>query len=150
MHQRRTLCALWYLVWMFFVYADASFVRWLWRCSRFIYVIVKKKVLYKRISNRKIKQCSMNGSRQRCISWKEQITNGINLVERKNIESAINAASINPFINTAWIICSSIHIFHLYMNSLCWSCINDTFDIFSFDNFLLSAWFFLPNLCIPK
>jgi hypothetical protein len=29
----------------------------------------------------------MNDSRQRSISWEEQITNGINLVERKNAES---------------------------------------------------------------
>jgi len=53
----------------------------------------------------------MNGSRQRSVSWEEQITNGINLVERKNaeskkcrkknIESATNATSMNPFTKTA-------------------------------------------------
>jgi hypothetical protein len=41
------------------------------------------------------------------------ILNEIKLRERKNIENAINAASIHPFINR-----SSIHIFHLYMKSL--------------------------------
>jgi hypothetical protein len=39
----------------------------------------------------------------------------------KNIKSIFNAASIHPFTNAAWRIYSTIHIFHLYMNSLCWS-----------------------------
>jgi len=39
--------------------------------------------------------------------------------ERKDIESTINAASLRPFTNTATIICSGIHIFHLYVNSVC-------------------------------
>jgi cellulose synthase/poly-beta-1,6-N-acetylglucosamine synthase-like glycosyltransferase len=43
-------------------------------------------------------------------------------VERK-ISSAINAASVHPFISTAWIICISIHILHLCINSVNWSCI---------------------------
>jgi hypothetical protein len=47
----------------------------------------------------------------------------INLVEGrtpkvKNIESAINAASVHPFNNTASIICSTIHAFYLYVNSV--------------------------------
>ncbi len=37
--------------------------------------------------------------------------NGINLVERKNVESAINAVSVHPFMNTMSIICSSIHTY---------------------------------------
>jgi hypothetical protein len=53
-------------------------------------------------------------------------------IERKNIDSTMNAASVYFFANTASIMCSSIHIFHLYVNSVCWRCINDTFDIFSF------------------
>lgn len=65
------------------------------------------------------------------------ITNDINLVKKKtakvkNIDSTMNATSVYFFANTASIICSSIHIFYLYMNSICWSCINDTIDIFSF------------------
>jgi hypothetical protein len=71
--------------------------------------------------------------------------NGRNLVERKNIESAINAALVHPFTNTALIICNSIHIFHLYLNSVCWSYINNTFDIFYFQRF-----FFLSNLYHSK
>jgi hypothetical protein len=53
-------------------------------------------------------------------------------VEKKNIESAINAASVYPFTNTAWIIYNSIHIFYLYIKSLYWSCINSTSGVFSF------------------
>jgi len=52
----------------------------------------------------------MNDIRQRSISWEEQITNVVNLVgrknaeskkrQKKNIESGINTASVNPFTNT--------------------------------------------------
>jgi hypothetical protein len=68
--------------------------------------------------------------------------NGIYFVERKktlkekNIEwnhilSAINIASIHPFTNTVWIICSRSHFLHLYMNSFCWSCINRVSMLFA-------------------
>ncbi len=71
-------------------------------------------------------------------------------VERKNIENVINAVSFHLFINTAWIICSSIHIFHLYMKSLCWSYIHSTFENFSFIIFYFRRFFLLPNLHIPS
>ncbi len=52
------------------------------------------------------------------------ITNSINWIERKNAERTINPASVHPFIKPTWIICSSIHICHLSMKNLYWSCIN--------------------------
>lgn len=57
---------------------------------------------------------------------------GINSTERKNTDSSINAASIHSFTDTAWIICSSIDVFHLYTNSVYKSCINSTSNLFSF------------------
>jgi len=39
-------------------------------------------------------------------------------VERKHIESVINRASARSFTNTARLICSDIHIFYLYVNSV--------------------------------
>jgi len=92
-------------------------------------------------------------------SYDYTLTNGINLVkrktpnaknvERRNIESSINAASVHPFISTAWIICSSIYILHLCMNSVCWGYIKSIFDIFSFNIFYYRHFFFLSKLYIP-
>jgi hypothetical protein len=65
--------------------------------------------------------------------------------KRKTIESAINTASIHPFTNVAWIIWSSSHVLHLYMNKVYRSCINSMFDIVTF-----VVFFFLSNLYISR
>jgi len=71
------------------------------------------------------------------------------------MKSVINAVSIDSFISTAWIICSCIHFFHLYMKSLCYNRINSTFDIFFFQHFLplvffLSAKFMHTSVSFEK
>jgi hypothetical protein len=72
-----------------------------------------------------------------------------NFHARKEGGGTLKAASVHPFIRTVWIICSSIHILHLCMNTVCWSCIKSTFDIFSFDIFTIGIFSFYQTYTYP-
>ena len=72
----------------------------------------------------------------------------INLVKRKNIESAINAASAQTIHVQVKDMDAAVDYSCSFSERINWSCINATFDIFFFWRFLLSA-FFLSTKFMP-
>jgi hypothetical protein len=69
-------------------------------------------------------------------------------VERKNIESAINEASVNLAIHTAWIICNSIDISQFDVKA-CVEAELIVLSIYFLSTFFTFGVLFLPNLYIP-
>ncbi len=58
-------------------------------------------------------------------TWKNQ-----KMTTEEICDVLFSAKSARPFCQFESLICSSIHTHHLKMNSVCWSCINNIFDIF--------------------